>query len=349
MSYKQMTGNIISATKVEPDGKFITSAASGVWNLQDQYDYVRGVNWPTAGNAVPRALFMGGEHSGGTRVNTVDSIAIITLGNATDFGDLSGVGSNGAGVSSSTRGIMYAGGANGSNEIQYFTIATAGNSTDFGDATNTIYGNRGISNETRGISYAGTHGGGISNRIEYITIASTGNATNFGNDLSLSSQEREGCGNATRGIAAGGYGQSAYRNQITYITIASTGNATDFGDLGLGRRAMGAMSTDTRAVFLAGYSGSYQNYGEYITIASTGNATFFGRTLSYLGYYSCTSGGTRGVAAGPSKAPTGESPLSTNTIEYNTIPTLGNTSDFGDLTVSRTKITACSNSHGGLQ
>jgi len=346
---KRYLGNIITQNPTAPTDNFETTSAPGVWSIGEAFTYAKAGLWPTAGNAAPKALFMGGEYGGGTRVNTVDTIAITTLGNATDFGDLSGIGSNGAGVSSSTRGIMYAGGQNGSNEIQYFTISTAGNSTDFGDATNTIYGNGGISNETRGISYAGQYGGGIYNRIEYITIASTGNGTNFGNDLLLYAQEREGCGNATRGIAAGGWGQSAYRDQITYITIASTGNATDFGDLGIGRRAMGAMSTDTRALFMAGYSGSYQNYCEYITIASGGQSVFFGRTLSYLANYECTSGGTRGVAAGPSKAVTGESPLSTNTIEYNTIPTLGNTSDFGDLTVSRTRIAACSNSHGGLQ
>ena len=36
MSYKQMTGNIISATKVEPAGNNEQSAASGVWNLDEQ-------------------------------------------------------------------------------------------------------------------------------------------------------------------------------------------------------------------------------------------------------------------------------------------------------------------------
>ena len=42
MSYKQMTGNIISATKVEPDGStYENGVASGVWNLQDQYDYAQ--------------------------------------------------------------------------------------------------------------------------------------------------------------------------------------------------------------------------------------------------------------------------------------------------------------------
>ena len=49
MSYKQMTGNIISATKVEPVGTSEVGAASGVWNLNDVYDYKRGANWPEAG------------------------------------------------------------------------------------------------------------------------------------------------------------------------------------------------------------------------------------------------------------------------------------------------------------
>ena len=56
MSYKQMTGNIISATKVEPVGTSEAGAASGVWNLDDQYDYKRGANWPEAGVPDPDTL-----------------------------------------------------------------------------------------------------------------------------------------------------------------------------------------------------------------------------------------------------------------------------------------------------
>jgi len=56
MSYKQMTGNIISATKVEPVGTSEVGAASGVWNLDDQYDYKRGANWPEAGVPDPDSL-----------------------------------------------------------------------------------------------------------------------------------------------------------------------------------------------------------------------------------------------------------------------------------------------------
>jgi len=81
MSYKQMTGNIISATKVEPAGNNEVSAASGVWNLDDQYDYRRGANWPEAGVADPATLvenlfstflYVGSESSPGAIVNGID-------------------------------------------------------------------------------------------------------------------------------------------------------------------------------------------------------------------------------------------------------------------------------------
>ena len=81
MSYKQMTGNIISATKVEPVGTSEAGAASGVWNLDDQYDYKRGANWPEAGVADPDTLiesnfstflYVGSESSPGAIVNGID-------------------------------------------------------------------------------------------------------------------------------------------------------------------------------------------------------------------------------------------------------------------------------------
>ena len=37
-----------------------------------------------------------------------------------------------------------------------------------------------------------------------------------------------------------------------------------------------------------------------------------------------------------------------NVIDYVNIATTGNATDFGDLTVTRTGLAACSNAHGGL-
>ena len=57
-----------------------------------------------------------------------------------------------------------------------------------------------------------------------------------------------------------------------------------------------------------------------------------------------TGTGTRGLMMGGSDSgsPTRDE------IEFLTISTLGNTQDFGDLTVSKSQMTGCSNGHGGL-
>lgn len=61
-----------------------------------------------------------------------------------------------------------------------------------------------------------------------------------------------------------------------------------------------------------------------------------------LGESPSLNGGARGVFAG------GLNPAATNTIEYITISTLGNTIDFGDLTASFFGVAACSSSTRGL-
>jgi len=154
MSYKQMTGNIISATKVEPaGGTYQNSAASGVWNLQDQYDYKRGGNWPIAGNS-QRGVFGGGFSASDTRSNVLQYITISSLGNSTDFGDMTITSHVRSGMASSTRGV-YSGGSTGtnSNVIDYITILSTGNATDFGDATtaHNPNSNGGASSSTRGV------------------------------------------------------------------------------------------------------------------------------------------------------------------------------------------------------
>ena len=104
----------------------------------------------------------------------------MSLGNSTDFGDLT-VGRNGtASCSSSTRGIISGGDAGSGqlNIIEYITIAAASNGTDFGDLTNSVrYHASGCSN-TRAL-IAGEYVGN-STGIDYITIASLGNASDFG-------------------------------------------------------------------------------------------------------------------------------------------------------------------------
>jgi len=339
MSYKQMTGNIISATKVEPNGNFQSSAASGVWNLQDQYDYRRGGNWPETGNEVPRGIVMGGgDGDTGVISNVIDYITITTLGNASDFGDLSNDRRDIDALSSSTRAVT--GGGNDSslgtcNIMEYVTIATTGNVTDFGNLNQAKQNTGAASNNTRGLFCGGSYG----EQTSYITIASTGNSLVFGDFNVGENNAKQACAAAspTRVIARGN------TQPIHYFTIASTGVSTEFGDTIINDILLGALSNNTRALFAGGDNRSGQSGGEqinYVTIATTGDAADFGdMTTNVNSATSGTASRTRGIFNGAKAS---------NVISFVTIATTGNATDFGDLTVARGLSGSTSNTHGGI-
>jgi len=300
-----------------------------------------------------RALFAGG-WSGTAALNTIDYIDITTTGNATDFGDLTSASSAPAGaLSSTTRGVI-AGVGGLTNVMDYVTIATTGNGTDFGDLTVSRVDGCGVSSSTRGVFIAGYDGGGtaFTRVMDYITIATTGNATNFGNSsINNGVAGNGGFSSPTRGVSAGGSinGGNNYTDTMEYITIASTGDATDFGDLTVSRSGPAGAASSTRGLFAAGLqpNGYREDTIDYVTIATTGNAINFGDTTVRRVNLSGTSNSITAVFAGGE----GEEPTTTsqqNVIDYVTIATTGNATDFGDLTVSRGRQEAFSNGHGGL-
>jgi hypothetical protein len=239
------------------------------------------------------------------------------------------------------RGI-FAGGEGSSNVIQYITISSTGNATDFGDILAGASSLAGCSSGSRGV-FGG--GGSSSNVIQYITVASTGNSTDFG-DLTVGRYGAGGTSNGTRGVFLGGYETSAGWDgkTIDYITISTTGNATDFGDLSALQGNGAACTNGTRGV-QGGNQGGSSDAIEYITIASTGNATDFGdltggnteqpaaaADLSDRGIWA---GGVRGGGSG------------SNIIDYITITSTGNATDFGDATVARYGVSGLSNGTRG--
>ena len=162
--------------------------------------------------------------------------------------------------------------------------------------------------------------------IDFVTINTLGNATSFG---SLISSRRwiAGCSNGTRGLFGGGYNT----NQIQYITCATEGNGTDFGDLTVNRYAGAACGNATRGLFAADDSGGADGESiDYVTIASTGNASNFGNlTEGRYNVQGCASA-SRGLFVGgygDSSTPT----WSYNIIDYVTIASTGNATDYGDL------------------
>jgi hypothetical protein len=228
------------------------------------------------------------------------------------------------------RGVFGGGAAGPQNIMQYIEIDTTGNTTDFGDLTTTVSSNAAFSSSTRGIFGGGRQGGSSpGDVINYITIASTGNGTDFG-DISAARRNPTGLSNSTRGVFAGGAdGSNSVVNIMEYITIANTGNTTDFGNLAAAAQGASATASSTRGVISNGFTSAVINVIQYITIASTGDTTDFGdSTVSmFVRANGISSSGTRGTFSGGDSSGSGRS----NVIDYITIASTGNATDFGDL------------------
>ena len=292
-----------------------------------------------------RALIMGGIGGADAIQNVVDFVEFSSLGNASDFGDLSANRRGGPGSGSTTRtlcsgGSSALGDGNELASIDYFSIASAGNASDFGDLTDDRYSSAACSSATRSVVIGGEDSGNHINVMDYVTIASTGDATDFG-DTSVRASQGAGCGSSTRGLHGGGKNLSnSDTDVVEYITIASAGNSTDFGDLESAKRYVAACSNSTRALFGGGDAGD-QDRIDYFTISSTGNATNFGNLTRNKNSLMGAASSTIGLFLGGTSA-------YTNEMEKVTIGSTGNASDFGDLTLARGFGGAASNAHGGL-
>lgn len=286
-----------------------------------------------------RGVFAGGDE--GSATDRIQYIDISTPGNSTDFGNLLENRRYASGTSNASRGLNIGGYTNssaGTVDIQYVTISTPGNSQDFGDlqAAHYYYGSS-CSDGTKAFTFAGYSSNGILNNIQQTVIATTGNSTDFG-DVSLFSYYNASCSDATRAVCAIGRtrasstsGSLTYQNTMEYITTATAGNTTDFGDLTETRGQFTGTSDTTRGLFLGGMKSNNvrTNTIDYITIQTTGNATNFGDLSKNNSRGAACSNSTRGIIGGGYTTTGGNTRV--NTIEYVTIQTTGNVTDFGDL------------------
>ena len=280
--------------------------------------------------------------------NACEFITIQSMGNSIAFGDAAAAVRGQATFASSTRAVSGSGyvAPAAVNTIEFFTIATQSNSTDFGDVTGGNGDYTPISNQTRGIFAGGYNYPATFNAISFVTIASLGNSTDFGDmTTNRANGNRSAINSSTRGLIGGGYISPTGTNNIEFLTIATTGNSSDFGDLTSGRGNFTGLCSSTRGVF-AGGSNPTNNIMDFVTIASAGNASDFGDMFTGNTVASCsTSNNTRGVIIGGDLQP---ADTFTNTMQFVTIATTGDSQDFGDMLTVGAYRNATSDSHGGL-
>ena len=229
------------------------------------------------------------------------------------------------------RGVFGGASGGGSYQVDYLNIASTGNTIFFGSLS-TASGGSGdcAGNETRGI-FSG-HGPNY-RAMQYITFASEGRSVSFGDattNSSPNSSTRVCEASSTRFLNMGDY---LWTNVIDYVEINTIGNATDFGDLRQKRAQGTGFSSPTRAMYCGGYRqtspGGNHDVSDIdvVKFASKGNAVNFGDLIQEKKTNgSGTSNGVRGVIGG------GTGGEYVDTIEYVTLSSEGNGTEFGSLT-----------------
>ena len=301
-----------------------------------------------------RAVILGGvSNSFSNLTDEIDFFTMNTLGDAQDFGNLTGAHYSMGVVCDGTR-VVTAGGRTPSftQDIDFFTISSQGNAADSGFDLNNTENPNALSDSVRGV-FAITSGSAYKNAIDYITIQSLGDAKDFG-DLTDIRGYGAALASTTRGCFIGGLDTTGPApdidiDVIDFVTIRSTGNATDFGNLTNAVSNHGAASNSVRGIVCGGTPNNQStrlNNIQLITIATTGNATDFGDLLnvSIMGFTVANS--TRFVHhRGQTDSGLGSR---VNILEFSEIASKGNTQDFGDLVDDKTDRDGATNGHGGL-
>ena len=153
-------------------------------------------------------------------------------------------------------------------------------------------------------------------------------------------------GGRDKGVFAGGY-SPGYVNRMEFITISTTGSASDFGDLPKAQGQGAAVSSSTRGVIMGGQAPATHTEMYFITISSQGGANNFGDLKSLMQSNSGVSDNTRGVSCGGNffVSPTN---VKSNIMEFITIASTGDATNFGDLTVPRSHPSAASSPTRGV-
>ena len=135
----------------------ITDTRKIYYRMDSDYVTTKWYELGTLPYAGGRAVFGTGYNNANT--SNIDYVTISTLGNSTDFGDMSVARRAYGATSNKTRGLFFGGYSSSvSNIIDYITVATPSNATDFGDIAqdgSTTHGCTSVGNNTRGFIAGG--------------------------------------------------------------------------------------------------------------------------------------------------------------------------------------------------
>ena len=342
-------------------------------NFADFGDLAESRNALVGISSTTRAIFAGG--TDGTSpspgyLTRIDFVTINSTGNAADFGDLSGKSGYLATAQSKTK-AFFIGGATGGDSSKdnvatdVITMATTGNAQEFGTLTQATRSAASNANARSAFTLGGANPS-ANNVIQRFDMASLGSAVDYA-DLNASKHDNKGASGAHggidwdglhpqrpsvtympgsgRGFVLGGYTGSSKRIDIKLTHIPTKGNSSDFGDLLAAAYGGAGFGSLTRGFFAGDVTEG--NVIESFEYASQGNSADFGNLTVGRQGPAGLSNTTRGVIGGGEDGDI-SSPARANTIDYITMATAGNATDFGDLVLARAYAGATGNATRGI-
>jgi len=282
----------------------------------------------------------------------IDFLQITTRGNTQYFGDQIGPAARDRhGCGSEIRGVFGGGITPGNSrldQMEYITIASEGNGLTFGDLTQGQGHGATCSSSTRGL-FGNGYQPSLNNTVNYCEIQTLGNALDFG-DLLIATGYGSAGSSPTRGIYCGGEDSNSLASDRTeFFTFSSKGNGTDFGSLTNGRfRPTGCGAH--LSVFTFGSNAG--NSGQIVGIDQTnsfslGNSVNFG-DLAYDHAMGFAAGNNTRVVVGGGQGGGTSPAFQQNNIQFITIATMGDSVDFGEMSLPTVFCNATSDTHGGL-
>jgi len=334
--------------------EFLTFATGGGTTFFGSITVARG---QSASSSNQTRVVCAGGFSSGSYYATIDYATIATTGSFISFGSLTGSQRLDTQTASPIRAVVF-GGFNGSNilsTIQYMNLASTGNAISFGNLTEIKSQAASTNTATTAFCIGGDSSGTIRTRIESLNLITTGNAVNIG---SLASGVNAGMGTSSqvKAILAGGFNSASTAiSNIETMIFTSAGSFTNFGTLSYARgnvyggsASHGGLQIDYSsrigvsevqeqgvAVIAGGYNGSSRSAViDYVNISTLSDAASFGSLVAARDSMAGFGSNTRGVWAGGDSRTGGYNEYA-NLIDYVTIATTGNATNFGALTVGR--------------
>lgn len=337
---------------------YITPSTKG--NTADFGNLTTGCGYPAGMSNNTRVIQSNGHEGAGgsTALNTeMDTMLFASLGNSTDFGDMTSPAKYGeAAASNSVRGIV-AGGRDPDaspiyiNDIDMFNFASTGSASDFGDLLQATHYFGGCSDGTTALFINGTQNASSTQAVQ---IMSTGNATDFNDTAIHSNGAPMAAGN--RAINAGGRTSNPGPavNIIEYFDIKSRADAVDFGDLTVSRLFYGPSADSTnnggqevtpgqlgiprpglehlkdRAFILGGQTPSTINVVDSILISSKANAIDFGDLTGVRDQQGAAGNHIKALSSNGKLA--GSNDAQTDSLHF---ASEGNATNFGDASLHR--------------